>query len=329
MREPHGELRPPCLPDDLAQLEAVVTAEAAVLVVIDPLAAFLSGGVNSYRDQDIRRALMPLGTLAERTGAAVVVVRHLTKSGGANPLYRGGGSIGIIGAARSALLVAVDPDEPERCVVAVSKLNLGPKPDALAYRLVPDAVNPDVPRVNWEGSVTHTAADLLAAHDEDDDDRTERDAALEWLRDALSGGGLPAKEVIRRGAADGHSVTTLKRAKKKAGVRSVKLGMPSADGQKWVWEWPEGGHPGPEEAEEDHPAEHGPLRSPSANVGTLPSPSAPDRRPSASAANIVPSDGVWAMGDGSTAPCVECGHPAFMRLDGRPRHRDCLSGDAP
>jgi hypothetical protein len=36
---------------------------------------------------------------AARTGCAIVVVRHLTKSGSTNPLYRGVGSIGIIGAA--------------------------------------------------------------------------------------------------------------------------------------------------------------------------------------------------------------------------------------
>ena len=47
------------------------------------------------------------------TGACVVVIRHLNKTGGANPLYRGGGSIGIIGAARAAMIVAPDPEDAE------------------------------------------------------------------------------------------------------------------------------------------------------------------------------------------------------------------------
>ncbi len=76
--------------------------------VVDPLTAYLGAEVNAHRDTDIRRALFPLGRLAEETGAAVLVVRHLNKGGSSNPLYRGGGSIGIIGAARSGLLVAKD-----------------------------------------------------------------------------------------------------------------------------------------------------------------------------------------------------------------------------
>ena len=67
--------------------------------------------MNFYRDQDVR-ALAPLARLAERLVVAVVIVRHLTKnSSEGNPLYRGGGSIGFVGAARSGLLIASDPDD--------------------------------------------------------------------------------------------------------------------------------------------------------------------------------------------------------------------------
>jgi hypothetical protein len=97
------------LPEDIPVLRRGVEQVGARLVVVDPLMAFLSGSVDSHRDQDVRRALAPLARLAEETGAAVVAVRHLTKTEGSNPLYRGGGSIGIVGAARSALLVAKAP----------------------------------------------------------------------------------------------------------------------------------------------------------------------------------------------------------------------------
>ena len=55
--------------------------------------AFLGEGVNAHRDQDVRRALAPMAKMAERTGAAVLVIRHLNKAPGGNALYRGGGSI--------------------------------------------------------------------------------------------------------------------------------------------------------------------------------------------------------------------------------------------
>src|SRR6202022_2427238 len=99
-----GTIRPPVLPEDIEYAEAVIRREGAVMLVIDPLMAALSVKVDAHRDQDVRRALVLIADMAERPAAAVVVVRHMNKSGGGNPMYRGGGSIGIIGAARSALL---------------------------------------------------------------------------------------------------------------------------------------------------------------------------------------------------------------------------------
>jgi hypothetical protein len=60
----------------------------------------------------------------------VVVIRHLNKTTGGPALYRGGGSIGIIGAARIALLVGRDPADEARNVLAAIKTNIGPKPSA-------------------------------------------------------------------------------------------------------------------------------------------------------------------------------------------------------
>lgn len=84
-------VRPPSIPADLDRLEEIIVANGAVLVVIDVFAAFLGGKIDAHRDPDVRGALMPLAKLAERTGAAIVVVRHLNKSGGSNAIYRGGG----------------------------------------------------------------------------------------------------------------------------------------------------------------------------------------------------------------------------------------------
>src|SRR5262249_8218950 len=108
----------------LADLEAIrhaITLVNAKLVIIDPLMAYLPGRVDSHRDQDIRSSLAPLAALAAETGVAVLVIRHLNKTEGKNALYRGGGSIGIIGAARSGLLVAQDPEDEERRILAVTK----------------------------------------------------------------------------------------------------------------------------------------------------------------------------------------------------------------
>ncbi len=101
--------------------------------------AYLAGDVNAHRDQDIRRALHVLSGLAERPGCCVIVLRHLNKSGGGNALYRGGGSIGIIGAARAGFMCGRDPDDETgaRRVFANIKMNIAPEPPSLAYWLVP------------------------------------------------------------------------------------------------------------------------------------------------------------------------------------------------
>jgi len=210
--------------------------------------AFLGADVNSFRDQDIRTALHPLKLLAERLGVTILLVRHLNKGGaGTSALYRGGGSIGIIGAARAALLVAKDPSDEERRIIAVSKLNLGAPAPAMAFRLVNhEALGCAV--VNWEGTTDHQADDLLGF--ESKDERTERDDAEETLRSLLSQGDRPMKEVEREMARSGFSKATMRRAKKASGIEAKKNGMAGG----WWWHLPpEGAHQSPEGAEGVHP----------------------------------------------------------------------------
>ncbi len=78
------------VPRDIPLLEEIIQRRAARLVVIDPLMAYLDGKVNSWRNhQDVRAALAPLAALAEHTGAAILILRHLNKAAGGNALYRG------------------------------------------------------------------------------------------------------------------------------------------------------------------------------------------------------------------------------------------------
>lgn len=220
---------------DLDHIEAAILAVSAGLVVVDPLMAFLGGETNSYRDQDMRAVLAPLARLADRTGAAIVVIRHFSKGQTANVLYRGGGSIGIIGAARVGLVIAPDPDEPDgpRRVLAVAKSNLAIKPPAMAYRLV-QAAN-GVAYAAWEGATHHTAA-MLTGPQSDDEERNAQTDAASVLRDILAGGAMPADEVKAEAKRAGVSERTLWRAKAKIGIRSRKDGF--GDGARWLWELP-------------------------------------------------------------------------------------------
>ena len=76
--------------------------------------------------------LASLAYMASRTGAAVVIVRHMNKGTG-SALYRGSGSIGIVGGALAGLLVAPDPDDEGRRILANEQVE--PGQDARRARL--------------------------------------------------------------------------------------------------------------------------------------------------------------------------------------------------
>ena len=266
LANPEGDpvVASPSLPRDLPRIEEVVVEHGVRLVVVDVLMAYLNGRVDAHRDQDVRGVLHQLAAMAERTGCCVILLRHLNKAGGASPLYRGGGSIGIVGAARAAFLVARDPEDPERRIFAVTKLNIGVEPPSLAYRLV-DAPEHGCARVKWEdGPTGHTAAGLLTTPGTEDE-RDERDEVTRWLVDHLAdkGGQAAAGDVLNAAGRDGFARRTVQRARKRAGVRSSKDGM----GSGWLWSLePEGATVSPEGAEDASPwsaAPSAPLLAPS------------------------------------------------------------------
>lgn len=215
----------PSLPRDIPIIRDVVIREDIRLVVIDVLMAYLSGRVDSHRDQDVRGVLHELSTLAELTGATVLLIRHLNKGTGGNPLYRGGGSIGIVGAARSAYLIARDPDDRDRLIMASTKSNLAAAPSSLAFRLesVPEL---GCARITWESEPVEYTADRLLSGPTSDEDREDEDEAVRWLKEYLTegdrGGSAPAREVFKAARADGIQDRRLQRARRRAGVSSAR-----------------------------------------------------------------------------------------------------------
>lgn len=214
----------PTLSGSLLALEEAIFNVGARLVLIDPLMAYVGAGVNSWKDQDMRGLLAPLAKLADRTGAAVLMIRHLNKVSIGQPLHRGGGSIGIIGAARAGLLVAKDPDDEQRRVLAVFKSNLCAPPPHLAFRLQPRPNG--VARIAWDDApVRHSVESLLAATLESEEDRSVRGEAMEFLEALLKDGPRPSKEVEALARGRGISTRTFDRAKRDLGVVSEKAAI--------------------------------------------------------------------------------------------------------
>jgi len=231
------------LPSGTDVLDAACQDVDAGLVVIDSGPAFMDANLKSNTEEDIRRMLRPLATLAERRELLVVVLAHLNKGQGpASQRVMGGAA--WRNAPRLLLLIGVPdqqhPGETDERMIAVDKTNLGRYPDAVSFRLVTFLENPDLADVHWgEEHRNVTSGDLVTAA-ADPEERSAINEATDWLSDALAHGPKPAAELQAAARKDGIADRTLRRASARLGVIKAKAGFRSG----WEWSLPEGAsHP--------------------------------------------------------------------------------------
>jgi len=129
-------------------------------------------------------------------------------------------------------MVTRDPDDENRRLFLPVKNNLAPLGQGLAFRLEQRIVaEPGIVAsfVIWDAApVTITADQALAATDvAREDAASPRTEAEEYLRDKLSAGPVPVKEVDEHARALGIAPRTLGRARKALRVHTVKDGFGS------------------------------------------------------------------------------------------------------
>lgn len=219
----------------LADIEALERTLATVpdcsLVIVDPIGSFIGGKVDAHRDNEVRGVLAPLAALAERTGAAVLLVAHQRKGTASHADDLVLGSRAFTGIARSVLHLLMDPDDDGRRLLLPGKMNLSSPAAGLAF-----TISGMPARIEWEPDpVAMTADGVLAAQASGDTSgRTERDDAANWLADLLADGPRPARDVERDAREAGHAIATVRRAKAAIGVVSRK----PAFGGPWEWALP-------------------------------------------------------------------------------------------
>lgn len=207
------------LPGDIERIREAVQRTGARLLIVDPIVASLSGEINSHRDQDVRRVMAPLSKLAEQLDLAVDVVMHVNKSAAKQFFMRVGGSIGFTGAARSMLLVARDPEDPEgerglRRILAHGKCNVGPLARSVRFEIeAVDVGGVSTSRLSWLGECEATTLDLLGAGDTQDE-QLAIEEAREFLVAELEAGERPEIEVRNAALERGISEATFRRARK-------------------------------------------------------------------------------------------------------------------
>jgi putative DNA primase/helicase len=220
---------------DLPMLRHLATENPGVrLIIVDPISAYC-GKTDSHNNAEVRAMLAPLAEMAAELGIAVVAVTHLAKGSGGKALYRSMGSLAFAAAARAVWYVTKDRDDPARRLFLPAKMNLCRDPSGLAYRIVGDGICE--PRIDWEQDpVPLTADDALAAETEAAIDSTDREQVVDWLKEVLDAGPLPARDVQAQARECGFSSATLRRAKKDVGVLVTREGY-GKEG-KWRWKLP-------------------------------------------------------------------------------------------
>ncbi len=202
--------RLPSLPDSLGDLEELVTSVQARLLIIDPIMAFLSTTISSSSDQEVRRALTPLAAMASRTGCAVIVVRHLNKKVEHSALQRGGGSMGIIGAARLGFLLTKDKTQKGRSILSPTKSNLSALADTRAY--AKKSTDEGILYIEWEPDPIEMDADEAIGGS------AERDQAVQYVRARLTTIPMPLDQFDGEARGSGISAVSLAMAKQALGV---------------------------------------------------------------------------------------------------------------
>ncbi|MFZ4699971.1 MAG: AAA family ATPase, partial [Candidatus Methylumidiphilus sp.] len=118
---------------DLDRLYEVVQQVGEVrLIMIDPLTSHM-GGINSYRNTDVRSLLSPLAQFADYCNIAIVGISHLNKTVLQGALQRVGGSGAIAEVARAVWLLEKDKANPSRRYMLPGKNNLAKDTGGLAF----------------------------------------------------------------------------------------------------------------------------------------------------------------------------------------------------
>ena len=226
---------------DLERVAVVVDEIGDVkLIIIDPVSAYM-GGADSHKMADVVGIMARLKTLASRTHCAVIMVNHLNKSAGQDALLKTQGSIGFVSHARAVWGVCKDKDDPNKRYFVPLKNNLGPDSEAasLSYQIEEFHLTDSEPlittsRIMWDAqAVTKSAQELMASAEPGEDTTTDCE---DFLKDILQFGPVPVQEVELSARKAGHLHGTLRRAKARLKVESIK-GM-GING-KWQWKLPE------------------------------------------------------------------------------------------
>jgi hypothetical protein len=231
------------LPRDINAFEADVGLMGFGMLILDPLNSTLDAALDTHKDAEVRRALEPLVSMAERTGCSVIGLIHLNKAKTTNPMTALMGSRAYGAVARAVLFVDRVPDESDVRILGLPKNNLGvTNPASLLFaiegRKVGEFEGEDITaaKIVWKGESPLSIRDVMESSKPRASDvkMTKAEEAQEWLSNFLQERAecVPSTEVKEAAEKVGISAQRLKGAAKTLNIKINSSGFP----RKTCWE---------------------------------------------------------------------------------------------
>jgi predicted ATP-dependent serine protease len=203
------------------RLEEAILKTKAKLLILDPIQAYLGGGMDMNRANEARDMTKKLGALAEKYKCAIVLIGHMNKASGNKAAYRGMGSIDFFAVARSVLLVGRVEGEPQLRAVVQIKNNLAAFGHPKAFALSEDGFR-------WMGDYEITADEVLGGIAPKANKMEQAKRMLRELAETTNA--VQSSEVFEMADEQGISKRTMENAKKELGIRAKKIN------NSWYWE---------------------------------------------------------------------------------------------
>ena len=203
------------------RLEEAIIKTNARLLILDPIQAYLGGGMDMNRANEARDMTKKLAALAEKYQCAIVLVGHMNKAAGNKAAYRGLGSIDFFAVARSVLLVGrVEGEANIRAIVQI-KNNLAAFGHPKAFELSEDGFY-------WLGDYEITADEVLGGIAPKANKLEQAKRLLRELTETNNA--MQSNEIFNLAEEQGISRRTLENAKKELGIRAKRIN------NSWYWE---------------------------------------------------------------------------------------------
>ena len=201
------------------------------LIIVDPPSVYLGTKVDSYKNSDVCGVLMPLSTLANGTGAMILLIVHLNKRTDGGAQQRFSGSTAWTAAPRVGFMVAEDQLTKQRFMLPV-KNNIGGDRLGYQYHIAEKMIQYGGQTfkssyIVWDQTTNQSVSDLISPP------KVNKGSvvgdAKAFLEDELTSGPLPVEQIKASAKAAGISWPSVNRAKKEMFICSTKVG----DG--WTW----------------------------------------------------------------------------------------------